>query len=112
MEIEEKDSVTDFLKLMNRINYFTKLTPDEKKEDLFTLELKVSGYKDVSSMVSDLLKVSILALESDPPYISRAIRNPEINVLGLLEIALQLMPHGELELLDELHQFYLKQREQ
>jgi hypothetical protein len=110
METLNKESIADFLERMNRIEYFTQLKRDQKKEDLFILELKVSGYNEVSLMIADILKVSILALDSDPPYISDTIRNPEINVLGLLEIALQLMPHGELELLDELHQFYLKQR--
>ena len=110
MEIEEKDSVTDFLKLMDNIKYFTKLKPDEKKENLFNVELKVSGYNDLNLMIADILKVSILALESEPPYVSDVIHNPEINVMGLLEIALQLIPHGELELLDQLHQLYLKQQ--
>ncbi|MNR39664.1 hypothetical protein D3C85_1578900 [compost metagenome] len=73
------------------------------------MELKVSGYNEVNSMLADILKVSILALEHDPPYVSRTIQNPEINVMGLLEIAVQLLPHGEMELLDEIHQFYLNQ---
>lgn len=111
MEAVNKESIVDFLKRMNKTEYFTLLIPDEKEEDLFTLELKFSGYNEVRAMVSDLLKVSILTLDSDRPSLSPAIRNPEINVMGLLELALQLMPHGELELLDEMHQFYLKQRE-
>lgn len=112
METLNKESIADFLERMNRIEYFTQLKRDQKKEDLFILELKVSGYNELNLMVADILKVSILALDSDPPYISHTIRNPEINVLGLLELALQLMPHGEIELLDELHQFYLKQGQQ
>jgi len=110
METQEKDSRADFLKIVNKFNYFTKLKRDPKSAELFVMELKISGYTELSSMLSDLLKVSILALEHDPPYVSRTIPNPEINVMGLLEIALQLLPHGEIELLDEVHQFYLKQK--
>ena len=81
METQEKNSAQDFLKLMNQIKYFTQLKPDEKKEDLFTLELKVSGYNEVNLLINDILKVCIVALESDPPYVSRFIRHPEINVM-------------------------------
>jgi hypothetical protein len=110
MEAEEKDLRRDFVSLMNRINYFTTLKPDQEKENSFVVELKVSGYNELSIMIVDLLKVSILALESDPPYVSNLILNPEINVLGLLEIALQLMPQREFEIFDELHQFYISQK--
>jgi len=110
MEAEEKDLRRDFVSLMNRINYFTKLKPDQEKENSFVVELKVSGYNELSLMIADLLKVSILALESDPPYVSELIRNPEINVLGIIELALQLMPQREFEIFDELHQFYLSQK--
>ncbi|KAF2331978.1 hypothetical protein [Flavobacterium daemonense] len=110
MEIEEKDSHRDFVSLMNKIDFFTKLKTDQEKENSFVLEVKVSGYNELSIMIADLLKVSILALESDPPYVSELIRNPQINVLGILELALQLMPQREFELFDELHQFYISQK--
>jgi hypothetical protein len=97
------------LQLVNKFKYFTKLKPDRKNGESFIVELKVSGYSEVNSMLADILKVSILALENDPPYVSRTIQNPEINVMGLLEIAVQLLPHGEMELLDEVYQFYLNQ---
>lgn len=109
MKALNKDSLADFLELMNKIKYFTKLKPDSKKEDLFNVEIKVSCYNELNLMVADLIKVSILALDSEPPYISGSIRNPQINIMTLLEIALQLLPHGEIELLDELHKLYLKQ---
>lgn len=109
METQEKDLKTDFVQLVNKFKYFTKLKPDPKNEELFVMELKVSGYRELNSMIADILKVSILAIESDAPYVSRTLVNPEINVMGLLEIALQLLPHGETELLDEVHQFYLNQ---
>lgn len=109
METQEKDLKADFVQLVNKFKYFTRLKPDPKNGELFVVELKVSGYNELNSMISDILKVSILAIESDVPYVSRTLFNPEINVMGLLEIALQLMPHGEIELLDEVHQFYLNQ---
>jgi hypothetical protein len=112
METPNKESTANFFDLMNNINYFTKLKPDSKKENWFNVELKVSGYNELNLMVADLLKASILALDSEAPYISNAIINPEINVMTLLEIALQLLPHGEMELLDELHQLHLQTKKE
>lgn len=109
MEKAKQDFQPDFVDLMNRIDFFSKLKADQEKQGSFILELKVSGYNELSIIIADLLKVSILALESDPPYVSELIKNPEINVLGLLELVLQLMPRREFELFDELHQFYLSQ---
>lgn len=108
MKVNAKDSVSDFLNLVNRSAYFTKLKSDEKKDDVLTLELKVTGYNKANLLVRDLLKVSILALESDPLCVSQVVELPEVNVLGLLEIALQLLPDAEPELLDELHKLCLK----
>lgn len=110
METPKKDSMTDFLKIVNKFNYFSKLKPDPKSAELFVMELKISRYTELNSMLSDILKVSILALEHDLPYVSQTIPNPEINVMGLLEMALQLLPYREVELLDEIHQFYLNQK--
>ncbi|EJL62302.1 hypothetical protein PMI10_02952, partial [Flavobacterium sp. CF136] len=56
-------------------------------------------------LVSDLLKVSIAALKNDTPDSSASVSG--INVLILLEIALQLLPDAEIEILDELHKLYL-----
>lgn len=110
MEAEKKDPISDFVTLLNRVNYFPKLSSDQEKEGSFIVQLKVSGYNELSIMIADLLKVSILALECDPPYVSELIHKPEINVLGLLELILQLMPQREFELFDELHSFYLSQK--
>ncbi|MNR16446.1 hypothetical protein D3C85_1330500 [compost metagenome] len=69
MEPQEKDLKTDFVQLVNKFKYFTKLKPDLNNEELFVMELKVSGYKELNLMLSDILKVSILALENDAPYV-------------------------------------------
>ena len=95
--------------LMQKANFFKTLKQDHKKDNLFTAEIQLSGYNDLILTISDLLKASILALDSEPPYVSGSIFSPEINVMTLLEIALQLLPLGEIELLDALHKLHLKQ---
>lgn len=106
MKTEHTESVTEFLDLMSKIKYFTKLKPDNKNSNLFKIELKMASYTELNLLVSDLLKVSIAALKSDVPDSSASVSG--INVLLLLEIALQLLPEAEIELLDELHKLHLK----
>ena len=105
MKADHKESVTEFLDLMSKIKYFTKLKPDNKNNNLFKTELKIASYNELNLLVSDLLKVSIAALKSDTPS-SASVSG--INVLILLEIALQLLPDAEIELLDELYKLHLK----
>ena len=112
METEEKKEAIDLMSVMGEIRYFGRLKPYKDKDNLFTVDLKVTGYTDLSLMITDLLKASISALEFDSECISTAVSSPEINVMGLLEIALQLFPLGEMELLDEIHSFYLKQKKE
>ena len=44
-----------------------------------------------------------MTLENDAPEISNVIPNTRIDSRDLLEIALQLMPIDEIEMLDEIH---------
>ncbi len=59
-------------------------------------------------MVSDLLKASIILLNPDARGLSSFTKDNQVNVMTLLEIALQLLPEEEMELLDDLHQLSLK----
>ncbi|MEO8239334.1 MAG: hypothetical protein ABI793_04310 [Flavobacterium sp.] len=110
MKTDHNEPVTELLDLMSRIKYFTKLKPDNKNRNLFKtgLELKVSSYNELNLLVSDLLKVSIAVLKSNESGSSDSASVGGINVLILLEIALQLLPDAEIELLDELHKLHLK----
>lgn len=106
----EESNTEEIITLMQKANFFKTLKQDHKEENAFTAEIQLSGYNDLIVTISDLLKASILALDSEPPYVSGSIFNPEINVMTLLEIALQLLPLGEIELLDAMHKLHLKQK--
>ncbi|ESU27083.1 hypothetical protein FLJC2902T_22610 [Flavobacterium limnosediminis JC2902] len=60
----------------------------------------------------DILKVSVLALEADEPYDSTHIVDSSANVRNLLDIALQLVPLEEMQLLDEIHELYQENKQQ
>jgi hypothetical protein len=106
MEIQHKESAKELLELMDKVEYFTKLKPENSIDDSFSVTLKVSCYNELNLMVSDLLKASILILKTE--NLSNLTTNADINVMTLLEIALQLLPEEEMELLDDLHKIHLK----
>lgn len=108
MEVQHKKQVTEFLESMNRINKFKKLKPENNTDNSFSVSLKVSGYNELNLMVSDLLKASIILLNDDARNLSSVISVSDINVMTLLEIALQLLPEDEMELMDDLHKVYLE----
>ncbi|MEP6929228.1 MAG: hypothetical protein ABI850_04415 [Flavobacterium sp.] len=108
MAVQNNEPVTELLDVMSKIKYFTKLKPDNKDKNLFKTELKIASYSELNQMVSDLLKTSIAVLKSNESGTSASASVDGINVLMLLEIALQLLPDDEIELLDELHTLYLK----
>lgn len=108
MEIEHKESVTDLFESMNKVEYFKKLKPGNTIDDSFSVTLKVSCYNELNLMVSDLLKASIILLNEDARNLSSLTAVTDINVMTLLEIALQLLPEQEMELLDDLHKIYLR----
>jgi hypothetical protein len=93
---------------MNRINKFNKLKPENTNENSFSVPLKVSGYNELNLMVSDLLKASIVLMNKKARSLAVFESDKDINVVTLLEIALQLLPDQEMELLDDLHKICLK----
>ncbi|WP_173966931.1 hypothetical protein [Flavobacterium collinsii] len=108
MEMQHKKQVLEFLESMNRRNKFNKLKPENYSDNSFSIPLKVSGYNELNLMVSDLLKASIILLNDDARNLSSIVSVSDIHVMTLLEIALQLLPEEEMELLDDLHKVYLK----
>ena len=106
MEIQHKEEVAEFLQSMYAAKKFKKLKPNNS-DNSFSVTLKVSGYNQLNLMVSDLLKASIFLLHHDAPSLPTHTVNTDINVMALLEIALQLLPEEEMELLDELYKLQL-----
>ncbi|MFD1602069.1 hypothetical protein ACFSJW_19565 [Flavobacterium artemisiae] len=93
METQQK-ALTELLEMMNRVNYFQKLKPNN---DSFSATLNVSCYNELNIMVTTLLKASITMLQTETS--GKAFPDAMI----LVEMALQLLPNDEMELLDEVH---------
>ncbi len=93
METQQK-AVTELLEIMNKGNYFNKLKPNN---DSFSATLNVSCYNELNIMINALLKASVTMLQSEDST------KPFSDAMVLVEMALQLLPNDEMELLDELH---------
>lgn len=107
MEIQDRKQVREFLESMNRMNKFTTLKSEDNDDNSFSVPLKVSGYNELNLIVSDLLKASIVLMNKEARSLANFESDTDINVATLLEIALQLLPDQEMELLDDLHKIYL-----
>lgn len=93
-------------------NHFTLLKPSRNRKDTFTAELRLRGYSDIAYHIADLLKVCIMAMDADNSHAaSSAIPEPNVNILGVLEMTLALLPYNEFELLDILHRGLLEAEE-
>lgn len=102
MEVQQKEQVATVLELMSQMNYFSKLKPDSENDNLLSTPVKASSYCELSLMISSLLKSSIGLLKQDDPT------EKAIDLIILLEIALDLLPNDEMDLLDKLYQMNKK----
>ncbi|KAF2082805.1 hypothetical protein [Flavobacterium sharifuzzamanii] len=66
-------------------------------------ELKVLNYSELGCVITNMLKVCILALENDN------YKKPSIDVGLVLEQALHLFPTDEMELLDIINEMLVKE---
>ncbi len=101
MKLQQREIIEDFVVLMNKINYFKKLEPAPKSDNQFNLSLKIASYSELNLIIASLLKTSICALKDDPS-------STGMDVLLLLEIALQMLTSDEMELVDELYKLVLR----
>ncbi|WP_281632075.1 hypothetical protein [Flavobacterium luteolum] len=91
-----KLSITDFLEFAARVNYFTQLKPRKKNSNSFKTKMTISCYNELMQTIISLLRTSINTLQQEESQTA-------IDAMLLLEIAIQLLPSDEMELLDELY---------
>ncbi|MRX67056.1 hypothetical protein SAMN06265349_102989 [Flavobacterium resistens] len=100
----ETDEI-EILKTIKRLtsNCFTALRSTEGKHKIHTAEIKVYDYYELASVIRNLMKLCIVALDHDGAEIPITIENQSIDVGLILGIALQLFPIDEFELLNEIN---------
>lgn len=85
METNETKTLKELRELSGRS--FKTLRPNYHKKGLYSVDLDVEGYLDLLFTVANLIKVSILALDSDESS-SDQVPDPPTNIENMLEIAL------------------------
>ncbi|CAM2899812.1 hypothetical protein [Flavobacterium frigoris] len=108
METNDIKTLKELHKLSGRS--FKTLRSNHHKKGLYSVDLVVEGYLDLLFTVANLIKVSILALDSDETCSSQ-VPDPPTNIKNMLEIALQLLPYEEAEFLDKSKELLLKENQ-
>ena len=89
--------------------YFHALKPYIPEKGLYSTELITEGYCETSFIISNLIKVCIVALENE--YIpTRIVPQPHHNVSEVLGYILDLIPHDEMEFLDKARKLLSEQK--
>ena len=91
----------EYLKKLTALHFHT-LKPSGNKTESYTAEFKVVNYFELGCIITDMLKLCILALDHEAPKISGTIKNQSINVSLILETVVQLIPMDELEFLSDI----------
>lgn len=86
------------------------LKPTGDRDGLYTAEIRVFGYLELASIIRNLMKLCIVAVDHEAVELPCTIKSPSIDVGLILGIALQLFPVDEFELLSEISDLYPKDK--
>jgi len=78
--------------------YFTTLKPTNEANS-HTVQFKVVNYLELGCIITDLLKLCILALDNDMHNFQKADKSSSINVSLILETVVNMFPMDEMEFL-------------
>ncbi|MCV9927296.1 hypothetical protein OIU83_06510 [Flavobacterium sp. LS1R49] len=101
MGAQEIKNSEDFKRLIAR--YFTTIKPTNDKTGIYIAEISVSGYCELSYVISNILKLCILALDHETLGISKTAKDSSIDIALILKVVTQLLPIDEIEFLDEIN---------
>ena len=107
-DLKIKIMETDDIKKLETIKRLTSsclstLKPVQNKSGIHSAEIKVYDYYELASVIRNLMKLCIVALDQDGAEVPDTINNQTIDVGLILGIALQLFPVDEFELLNEIN---------
>jgi hypothetical protein len=100
MEKDEMEKLETIKRLTS--NCLTTLRPAVNKSGIHIAAIKVYDYYELASVIRNLMKLCIVALDHDGAEVPETIENQSIDVGLILGIALQLFPIDEFELLNEI----------
>jgi len=100
METTEIKKLEHLKQLIARHHNINNKATAEKK--MCTTHINLLNYYELGCIITEMLKLCILALDQQAHQISETRKTPPINVSLILETVLEIFPLGELELLSEI----------
>lgn len=82
------------------LKYFNTLNPDNDEPEFYTTQIKISYY-ELGCIITNMIKMCVLALDHDEHIKSDTNKNP-VNVSLVLDMVLEMFPLNEFELLGEI----------
>lgn len=80
--------------------YNYRMTPSDRK-GYFNYSIPIQGHREQLFLVSNLLKVCILGLNEGQYCNDKQIPSPQLNISEVLRLALEFLPHEQMEYLEE-----------
>ncbi|WP_406845506.1 hypothetical protein [Flavobacterium soyae] len=84
--------------------FLNTLKPNSDKKDIYTAEINFLNYYELGCVITNMLKLCILAIDQETHKVIETDKNSSINVGLILEVAHQLFPMDEFELLTTISQ--------
>lgn len=106
MDADEIKKLETIKALSNRL--LNTLKPVDDKRGMCSAEIRIYDYYELVSIIRNLMKLCIIALDQDSAEVPSTIENQYIDVGLILGIALQLFPVDEFELINEISYLYSK----
>lgn len=110
MEIDEIKKLERIGVLSERL--LNTLKPADDKRGMYNAEIRIYDYYELVSIIRNLMKLCIIALDRDSAEVPPTILNQNIDVGLILGIALQLFPIDEFELINEISYLYNDMKEE
>ncbi|WP_337968509.1 hypothetical protein [uncultured Flavobacterium sp.] len=87
--------------------YFNTLKASNDESETYTVQIKLSNYSELGCLITEILKLCIVALDHEAHKISETIKTSPINVALVLEMVLEMFPTNEFDVLDEINQMFV-----
>ena len=105
MESNETEKMENLRRLTS--SYFNTLKPSGDKKGGYAAQLKLANYSELGCVITEIIKLCIVALDHEANQISNTIKTSPINVSLILEMVLEIFPSDEFEVLDDINKMFL-----
>jgi hypothetical protein len=104
METNNTEKLENLRKLV--ASYFNTVNPSSDKTGLYTAKIELLDYYELGCVITNMLKMCVLAVDHDMHKISDA-KNQLINVSLILEMVIEMFPLEEFELLSKINKMFV-----